>query len=93
MLDTLFTSKRANRNEHNLKVIFSYFQERILPSQETFHPPTLPPLFYSSPIDDVIGGREARRPEQYSQNGRNAYDLVVPGVAETGKLLDYINLI
>ncbi len=60
------------------------FQERIVPSQE----PTLPPLIYSSPSDDAV---DARRPsEEYSPNERNAYDLVMPGVVETGLLIFYL---
>jgi hypothetical protein len=63
------------------------FQERIIPSQE----PTLPPLIYSSPSDDAV---DARRPsEEYSPNERNAYDLVMPGVVETGLLIFYLFLI
>ena len=61
------------------------FTERILPSQETYAAPTLPPLFYSSPNDDVIDREEKRSPEQYNQNERNAYDLLIPGTIEKGK--------
>ena len=45
--------------------------------------PTLPPIIYSSPADDVI---ERRRPaEQFNaQNERNVYDLVMTGIAEPG---------
>jgi hypothetical protein len=48
----------------------------------------LPPLIYSSPSDDAV---DARRPsEEYSPNERNAYDLVMPGVVETGLLIFYL---
>ena len=53
-----------------------------MPSQE----PTLPPIIYSSPADDVIERRDARRPAEQlnAQNERNVYDLVMTGIAEPG---------